>query len=101
MLENLDGMVLVLDGLLIVLENVICSGVGKVLWIVELFVLGWCGIEVICEGLELLVNLIVIGQGCVYVSEFCICYCLLLGCEGEVLVCFLIYWLFLDVVGGG
>ncbi|CFU84538.1 hypothetical protein PARN21_3788 [Pseudomonas aeruginosa] len=63
-LENPDGMALAPDGSLIVLENAIRSGAGKVLRIAEPLAPGRRGIEVIREGLESPVNLTVTGQGC-------------------------------------
>lgn len=99
-LENPDGMALAPDGSLIVLENAIRSGAGKVLRIAEPLAPGRRGIEVIREGLESPVNLTVTGQGCAYVSESRIRHRLLPGREGEVPARFLIHRLPLDAAGG-
>ncbi|OLF53391.1 hypothetical protein [Pseudomonas chlororaphis] len=83
-LENPDGMGLAPDGSLIVLENAIQSGQGKVLRIAEPLAPGRRVIEVIREGLESPVNLTITAQGCAFVSEARIRHRLLAGHEAEV-----------------
>ncbi|RZV03860.1 UNVERIFIED_ORG: hypothetical protein EOZ59_3919 [Serratia quinivorans] len=92
-IENPDGMGLAPDGSLIVLENGIKSGQGRILRITDPGAAGMHSIEVIREGMESPVNLDITPQGCAFVSEARIRHRLLPGRETEVPDSFRIYQL--------
>jgi hypothetical protein len=92
-IENPDGMGLAPDGSLIVLENGIKSGQGRILRIAAPSAAGMHSIEVIREGMESPVNLDITPQGCAFVSEARIRHRLLPGHEAEVPYSFRIYQL--------
>jgi len=92
-IENPDGMGLAPDGALIVLENAISSGQGRILRIAAPGAAGMHHIEVIREGLESPVNVAVTPQGCAFVTESRIRHRLLPGHETEVPDSFHIYQL--------
>ncbi len=92
-IENPDGMGLAPDGSLIVLENGIKSGQGRILRITDPGVTGMHSIEVIREGMESPVNLDITPQGCAFVTEARIRHRLLPGHEAEVPDSFRIYQL--------
>lgn len=83
-IENPDGMALAPDGALIVLENAIQSGAGKILRISGPLSPGRRDLEIMREGLESPVNLDVSADGCALVSEARIRHRLLPGREAEV-----------------
>lgn len=82
-IENPDGMGLAPDGSLIVLENAIQSGAGRILRIADPLVSGPRSIQVVREGLESPVNLAITPQGCAFVSESRIRHRLLPGRETD------------------
>ncbi|WP_346827047.1 hypothetical protein [Serratia inhibens] len=90
-IENPDGMRLAPDGALIVLENGIKSGQGRILRIASPGTTGMHAIEVIREGMESPVNLDITPQGCAFVSESRIRHRLLPGRAAEVPDSFRIY----------
>ncbi|MDW5501343.1 hypothetical protein R6Y99_16240 [Pseudomonas lundensis] len=92
-IENPDGMGMAPDGSLIVLENGIQSGQGRILRITDPSTTGVHQIEVIREGMESPVNLDITPQGCAFVSEARIRHRLLAGREAEVPDSFRIYQL--------
>jgi len=92
-IENPDGMGLAPDGSLIVLENGINSGQGRILRISDPSSTGLHRIEIIREGMESPVNLDITPQGCAFVSEARIRHRLLAGHEAEVPDSFRIYQL--------
>lgn len=92
-IENPDGMGLAPDGALIVLENGIKSGQGRILRITSPGTAGMHAIEVIREGMESPVNLDITPQGCAFVSESRIRHRLLPGRAAEVPDSFRIYQL--------
>lgn len=81
------------DGALIVLENGIQSGQGRILRIALPKATGMHRIEVLREGMESPVNLTITPQGCAFVSESRIRHRLLPGHETEVPDSFRIYQL--------
>lgn len=93
LIENPDGMGLAPDGALIVLENGIQSGQGRILRIALPKATGMHRIEVLREGMESPVNLTITPQGCAFVSESRIRHRLLPGHETEVPDSFRIYQL--------
>ncbi|WP_233504985.1 NHL repeat-containing protein [Serratia marcescens] len=90
LIENPDGMGLAPDGALIVLENGIQSGQGR---IPSPKAAGTHRIEVLREGMESPVNLTITPQGCAFVSESRIRHRLLPGHETEVPDSFRLYQL--------
>ncbi|MEG9604147.1 hypothetical protein V6W93_07220 [Serratia nematodiphila] len=90
LIENPDGMGLAPDGALIVLENGIQSGQGR---IPSPKAAGMHRIEVLREGMESPVNLTITPQGCAFVSESRIRHRLLPGHETEVPDSFRLYQL--------
>ncbi|CUZ25616.1 Uncharacterised protein [Serratia marcescens] len=84
LIENPDGMGLAPDGALIVLENAIQSGQGRILRIPSPKAAGMHRIEILREGMESPVNLTIPPQGCAFVSESRIRHRLLPGHETEV-----------------
>lgn len=99
LIENPDGMGLAPDGALIVLENGIQSGQGRILRIALPKATGMHRIEVLREGMESPVNLTITPQGCAFVSESRIRHRLLPGHETEVPDSFRIYQLPLPLTG--
>ncbi|ASC80792.1 hypothetical protein CDA58_03875 [Serratia marcescens] len=93
LIENPDGMGLAPDGALIVLENGIQSGQGRILRIPSPKAAGMHRIEVLREGMESPVNLTITPQGCAFVSESRIRHRLLPGHETEVPDSFRLYQL--------
>lgn len=93
LIENPDGMGLAPDGALIVLENGIQSGQGRILRIPSPKAAGTHRIEVLREGMESPVNLTITPQGCAFVSESRIRHRLLPGHETEVPDSFRLYQL--------
>jgi len=84
LIENPDGMALAADGSLIVLENAINSGQGRILRIREPLAADLRNIEVLRDGLENPVNLTISPQGCAFISEARIRHRLLPGMEANV-----------------
>lgn len=93
LIENPDGMGLAPDGALIVLENGIQSGQGRILRIPSPKAAGMHRIEILREGMESPVNLTITPQGCAFVSESRIRHRLLPGHETEVPDSFRLYQL--------
>ncbi|MGQ6165263.1 hypothetical protein ACUNFX_21735 [Serratia sp. IR-2025] len=93
LIENPDGMGLAPDGALIVLENGIQSGQGRILRIPSPKAADMHRIEVLREGMESPVNLTITPQGCAFVSESRIRHRLLPGHESEVPDSFRLYQL--------
>ncbi|HIB8305349.1 hypothetical protein [Serratia marcescens] len=93
LIENPDGMGLAPDGALIVLENGIQSGQGRILRIPSPKAAGMHQLEVLREGMESPVNLTIAPQGCAFVSESRIRHRLLPGHETEVPDSFRLYQL--------
>lgn len=93
LIENPDGMGLAPDGALIVLENAIQSGQGRILRIPSPKAAGMHRIEILREGMESPVNLTIPPQGCAFVSESRIRHRLLPGHETEVPDSFRLYQL--------
>ncbi len=93
LIENPDGMGLAPDGALIVLENGIQSGQGRILRIPSPKAAGMHQLEVLREGMESPVNLTITPQGCAFVSESRIRHRLLPGHETEVPDSFRLYQL--------
>ncbi|HCF3395436.1 TPA: hypothetical protein NIB86_001767 [Pseudomonas aeruginosa] len=83
LIENPDGMGLAPDGSLIVLENAIESGAGKILRIADPLLPGPRNIEVLRKGLESPVNLTITPNGCAFITESRIRHRLLPGHEEE------------------
>ncbi|MGH8452638.1 Vgb family protein [Pseudomonas sp.] len=83
LIENPDGMGLAPDGALIVLENAIQSGAGKILRIADPLQPGLRNIEVLREGLESPVNLTITANGCAFITESRIRHRLLPGHEAD------------------
>ncbi|EOG4615994.1 hypothetical protein ACLD9I_005665 [Pseudomonas aeruginosa] len=83
LIENPDGMGLAPDGSLVVLENAIQSGAGKILRIVDPLQPGPRNIEVLREGLESPVNLTITANGCALITESRIRHRLLPGHEAD------------------
>ncbi|QJW57571.1 Virginiamycin B lyase [Serratia plymuthica] len=92
-IENPDGMGLAPDGALIVLENGISSGQGRILRIAAPGAAGMHKIEIVREGMESPVNLDITPQGCALVTESRIRHRLLPGHETEVPDNFRVYQL--------
>jgi DNA-binding beta-propeller fold protein YncE len=91
LIENPDGMGLAPDGSLIVLENAIKSGQGKVLRVADPLTPGMHRIGVVRDGMESPVNLDITAQGCALVTESRIRHRLLPGRESQVPDQFRIY----------
>ncbi|MBY8972744.1 hypothetical protein J1G33_20335 [Pseudomonas sp. P867] len=90
-IENPDGMGLAPDGALIVLENGIRSGQGRILRILRPGAAGMHGIEVIRENMDSPVNLDITQLGCAFVTESRIRHRLLPGHEADVPDSFRVY----------
>ncbi|WMW62192.1 hypothetical protein RE680_03745 [Serratia marcescens] len=93
LIENPDGMGLAQDGALIVLENAIQSGHGRILRIALPKAAGMHQLEVLREGMESPVNLTITPQGCAFISESRIRHRLLPGHETDVPDSFRLYQL--------